>query len=119
MDESRLRFPPHRRLLATAEFQRVRREGNAFRGKLITIGVLRIEGTAFRAGFVTSRKVGGAVVRNRTRRRLREIVRRHQHAVARGLWLVVIASPAAGRAPFAALEDDWLRLANRASILAP
>jgi len=72
-----------------------------------------------RAGFVTSKRVGEAVVRNRVRRRLREIVRRNQHELRRGAWLVVIARPSAARASYRALEDEWLRLAKRAFILAP
>jgi ribonuclease P protein component len=71
----------------------------------------------FRIGFVTSRRVGGAVVRNRVRRRLRDIVRRHQHALVSGLWLVVVARPAAARASSAALEEEWLRLAKRAELI--
>ncbi len=78
-----------------------------------------IEGTNMRAGIIASRKVGGAVVRNRVRRRLREILRKHQHEIRSGLWLVVILSARAGRSSYAHLEDEWLRLATRASILAP
>ena len=36
-----------------------------------------------------------------------------------GFWIVVIARPAAARATYRALEDEWLRLAKRAFILAP
>lgn len=71
----------------------------------------------WRAGFVTARRVGGAVVRNRVRRRLREIVRRHQHELQDGFWFVVIARREAATASSRALEDEWLRLARRASIL--
>jgi ribonuclease P protein component len=113
-----LRFPASRRLKLNREFARVRAEGRTARGELIMLGVLAVEPRApFRAGFVTSKKIGGAVVRNRTRRRLREIVRRHQHAIGAGFWIVIIAHPAAARASSAALEDEWLRLARRASIL--
>jgi len=83
------------------------------------LGVLRVEDAGpFRVGFVTSRRLGGAVVRNRVRRRLREIVRRHQHEVRENFWIVVIAKNEAVRATYHALEDEWLRLARRASILA-
>jgi ribonuclease P protein component len=83
-------------------------------------GVLKTGDDApFRSGFVTSKRIGGAVVRNRVRRRLREIVRKHQHALRGGVWLVLVARPAAARASYSALEDEWLRLAKRTSILAP
>jgi ribonuclease P protein component len=72
---------------------------------------------SWRAGLVTSGRVGGAVVRNRVRRRLREIVRRHQHELRQGVWFVIIARSEAATASYGALEDEWLRLARRASIL--
>jgi len=70
-------------------------------------------------GFVTSKRIGGAVTRNKVRRRLREIVRKHQHDLRSGIWLVVVARPRAAGATYSALEQEWLRLAKRASILAP
>lgn len=115
-------FPKAKRLTRNAEFLRVKSEGNAARGALIILGVLPTEvdePIRFRAGFVTSKRVGGAVVRNRVRRRLREIVRRHQHNIRSGIWLVVIARTAAASASYAQLEDEWLRLARRTFILAP
>ena len=70
-----------------------------------------------RIGLITSRRLGSAVARNRVRRRLREIVRRHQHAVRQNFWIVVVAKRDAVKANYRALEDEWLRLARRASIL--
>ncbi len=88
------------------------------RGGLLMLGLLDVEGvTGFQVGLVTSRRVGGAVVRNRVRRRLREIVRRHQHEVKAGWWLVVIARPGAGEASSAVLEKEWLRLMRRARLM--
>jgi len=72
-----------------------------------------------RIGIIASRKTGNAVVRNRTRRRLREIFRRHQHDLKSGLWLVTIVGARGGRASYRQLEDEWLLLARRAFILAP
>jgi ribonuclease P protein component len=96
----------------------VRNEGRKIRGSLISLGILHVDLAQTRAGFVTSRKIGGAVARNRVRRRLREVVRKHQHQIVDGTWLVVIASPNAARATYQELEAEWLRLAQRASILA-
>jgi ribonuclease P protein component len=113
-----LSFPKSRRLTRAAEFERVRKEGHMIRGSLVSIGVLSGAET-IRAGFITSRKVGGAVLRNRTRRHLREIVRQHQNEIVGGTWIVTIASSRAARASYSAMEAEWLRLAKRASILAP
>ena len=57
-------------------------------------------------------------MRNRVRRRLRELVRRHQKEVRANFWIVVIAKSEAACASYHALQDEWLRLAKRASILA-
>lgn len=102
------------------EFARVKAEGTAHRGRTLILGVLAQEKEKlFRAGFVTSKRVGGAVMRNRVRRRLRDIVRTQQGRLRKGFWFVVIARPAAAGASYRALKDEWLRLAERASILAP
>ena len=117
---ARYSLPRRKRLTQPAEFLRVKNEGRATRGGLLVLGVLEADAdAAFRVGFVTSKRVGGAVVRNRIRRRLREVVRRHQQGLQNGLWIVLIARPAAAQASYQQLEDEWLRLAKRASILAP
>jgi len=109
-----------KRLGRPAEFAEVQRNGISNRGSLLIVGSkVAPQEEGFRVGFVTSKRVGGAVVRNRIRRRLREIVRRHQDQVLPGVWIVTIARAAAARASYGALEDEWLRLARRASILAP
>lgn len=100
------------------EFKEVREKGRTVRGGLLMFGLLAVEGEEkFRVGLVTSRRLGRATVRNRVRRRLREIVRRHQHGLKSGIWLVVIARPAAAQVDLAALEAEWLRLARRAGLL--
>jgi ribonuclease P protein component len=77
------------------------------------------EEQAFRVGFITTKRIGGAVVRNRVRRRLRDIVRKEQSRLRDGIWIVVVARSAAVNATYQALKDEWLRLAEHASILAP
>jgi ribonuclease P protein component len=115
---SALSFPKTRRLTHRSEYERVKRNGITQRGKLLMLNAMTINNSeAWRAGFVTSGRVGGAVVRNRVRRRLREIVRRHQHELRQGIWFVIIARHEAATASYGALEDEWLRLSRRASIL--
>src|SRR6059058_5652542 len=111
-------FGKSRRLRNRAEYERVRREGATRYGKLLMLNVAPMENSGpSRAGFVTSRRIGGAVVRNRVRRRLREIVRQHQHELREGFWIVLVARRDAADANYRALEHEWLRLAKRASIL--
>ena len=118
----RLRFPKAARLTRVSEFRRVKEQGRAWPGRLLVLGVLldAVPATASsRVGFVTSRRVGGAVVRNLVRRRLREAVRRSRPWLRPGCWLVLVARHAAARASAAELAAEWLKLARRASILPP
>ena len=119
MPARRFPFPKSRRLTLSAEFEQVRKNGRAQGGRLIVLSIVPAnDATPFRAGFITSRALGRAVVRNRVRRRLREIVRKHQREVVNGIWMVIIARASAARASYEQLEAEWLRLAKRASILA-
>lgn len=113
-------FSKAKRLTLTAEFTAVKFQGKSYRGSLLVLGVLvQKEEKAFRAGFITTKRIGAAVARNRVRRRLRDIVRKEQGRLQAGYWIVVVARPAAARASYRELKDEWLRLAERASILAP
>ena len=119
MPTKRFTFPKSRRLTQSAEFAQVKKNGRVYRGRSVLLSILRANGaTRFRAGFITSRALGSAVARNRVRRRLREIVRKHQREIVDGTWFVTIARANAVGATYQELEVEWLRLAKRASILA-
>ena len=119
MPTKRFIFPKSRRLTQSAEFAQVKKNGCVYRGRSVLLSILRANGaTRFRAGFITSRALGSAVARNRVRRRLREIVRKHQREIVDGTWIVTIARANAVGATYQELEVEWLRLAKRASILA-
>lgn len=62
--------------------------------------------TPARAGFVVSKAVGGAVVRNKVRRRLRHLVRERLGTLSPGTTLVVRALPAAADLSYARLAAD-------------
>ena len=70
------RFPRSVRLLRHADFERVYKQGKRHFGAHMTIFYLaRPEGEGLRVGFTVGRVLGGAVDRNRMKRRLREAVR--------------------------------------------
>ncbi|PYX84560.1 MAG: ribonuclease P protein component [Acidobacteria bacterium] len=69
-------FPRSLRLLRHADFERVYRQGKRHFAAHMTVFYLRREvGEGLRVGFTVSRALGGAVDRNRMKRRLREAVR--------------------------------------------
>jgi ribonuclease P protein component len=64
-------------------------------------------------GFVVTRAVGGAVLRNRVRRRLRHLVRERLPELPAGSLLVVRALPAATGASYGELREDLGRCLHR------
>ena len=66
------------------------------------------ESAQVRAGFVVSKAVGNAVMRNRVKRRLRHLVAAHLTEVPPGSTLVVRALPAAADAAYQTLEQDLI-----------
>ena len=109
------RFSPKARLRNRGEFKAVDAGGRRVSGRFLVL-VARPNGRAIdRLGIVASRRVGGAVVRNRAKRRLREVFRRRvladapaQANDARGLDVVAIAKAGIATAPFAAVTADFL-----------
>jgi ribonuclease P protein component len=72
-----------------------------------------------RVGVTVGKKLGHAVVRNRVRRRLREVYRLNEGKFAPGWDLVVVARSRCIRARFSEIENAYLSLAEKAGILRP
>lgn len=70
-----------------------------------------------RVGVTVSKKLGKAHVRNRIRRRLREVYRLNEEKFQPGWDIVVVARSRAVDAKFHRLEDSYLALAAKAGIL--
>lgn len=74
--------------------------------------VLPREENGPRLGLTATRKVGGAVVRNRTRRLVREAFRRHRELIGRWDVVVNIRQAAVG-ASYPAIEEEFVALVGR------
>ena len=70
-----------------------------------------------RIGITVSKKLGKAHVRNRVRRRLREVYRLHESQFSSGWDIVVVARSKAVDAPFDKLTKSYLTLARKAGLL--
>lgn len=104
------------RLTKRGEFQRVYSRGEKAVGRFLVVFGLAAEVDLVRIGITATRKLGGAVVRNRCRRRVRELFRRHS-AEFRGLAcdLVVNVRGGCAEANWSALEEDFLLCLQRLS----
>jgi ribonuclease P protein component len=117
-DRADLRFRPHRHLRRSRDFQAVKQ-----RGRRIPCGVFLfqaavrlpegdpVDGT--RLGIITSRRAGPAVVRNRLRRRMREIFRTHQHALRPDVDIVLVMRASAAEVSYGDLELRFLKAVEK------
>ncbi len=103
------RLPRAARIRKRADFvrlQRISRRGAGMRFVVITAaqrtGVSRI-------GITVSKRIGGAVVRNRVKRLVREFFRRHRHRIVPGEDVLVIARQGAATATYAELKQELAR----------
>jgi ribonuclease P protein component len=114
---SRLTFPRASRLKLRGEFTRAKAEGRRLVcGCLIANVLLRPPGQTSRLGVVTSKKIGGAVVRSRARRLIREGFRLHQRELARPVDLVLVARPSIAGKKLADVEIDLMRVLRQARL---
>lgn len=105
------RFRPAQRLRKAAEFDRVFRQGVRLDGALFVLIAAPNHGPQDRLGLAVSRRVGGAVVRNRARRLLRESFRRLERRALPAADLVILAKPGIADCGLAEVSRE---LANRA-----
>ena len=95
------------------EFRRLYNSGKSAASGLIALYCRRNRQGASRLGITVSTKVGKAVVRNRVRRRLKEIYRLHEPLLRRGFDIVVVARVKSREATYRQLEADFLRLLDK------
>lgn len=103
--------PPAGRLKRRAEFLRVASKGRKTPSSGIVLQLLdRHDDAPVRLGFTVTKKVGNAVIRNRTRRRMREAARALLATTdIHGVDLVLIGRDSTRRRPFTLLIEDFRR----------
>ena len=98
------------------EFRRMYRKGASAVGPYLVLYCRRNGTDVSRMGLTVSTKLGHAVVRNRVRRRLREIVRLHEDTLAQGFDFVIVARSASVGADFDALTRAFLTLSAKVGL---
>jgi ribonuclease P protein component len=99
-------LPKPNRVVHAADFRRIVRTGRRISSPIAVLHVTEAEAGVSRFGFVVSKKVGNAVVRNRVRRRMSEIVRARL-PLDPPVDVVVRALPAAGIADYGTLAHAF------------
>lgn len=98
-------------------FRRIYRRGNTAADSRLALYVRKNGRDTNRLGLTVSTKVGHAVVRNRVRRRVREIYRLHEGELVRGVDVVVVARVRAGFSRYHQLEESFLRLCRKLDVM--
>ena len=110
-------LPKHRRLRQPKEFRHVLNSGRRVRDGLVAVATARnnLPDQPSRFGFSVSRRVGGAVIRNRVKRRLRAIMQ--NTPTHDGLDVVVTAFPNSAKSDPQRLVASVSKLSKRLGIL--
>jgi ribonuclease P protein component len=95
----------------------VRTEGRSWAHPLLVLCALRNDLGYSRLGFSVSRRIGGAVVRNRAKRLMREATRLRQVMIADGWDVVIIARQPIREANFHQVDRAVEQLLRRARLL--
>ncbi len=113
-----LAFPRALRLRTRADFNRARTDGKTFHSRHLRVNVRPDPALAApRLGVITSRKLGGAVARNRLRRLVREAFRLNRGAWSANADVVVVPKPGAPDAGRKALREELLLLWKKAGLM--
>ena len=106
----RAKFPPSLRLLRHADFERVYKQGRRHFAAHLTVFYLpRPEAASVRVGFTVGRVLGGAVDRNRMKRRLREAVRLQRPESLPGMDVVINPKKSLLKAQFKDIQQEIAR----------
>ena len=108
-------LPPSRRIRRRGEFQRVFDGGRRAHGRYLTIIAAPAPGQDSRLGIVASKKLGGAVVRNRAKRLIRQMFRT-EPAPSQAADLVVIAKPSVVLVQLSDVAADYRTTLRRLSL---
>lgn len=111
-------LPKKNRLKNKKDFERVFNQGKGFKEDFLFLKIVKNNLKENRFGFIVSLKVSKkAVLRNKTKRRLREIIKERLPGIKPGIDVVLIAQKGIEEKDFSEVRETTNRLFEKAKIL--
>jgi ribonuclease P protein component len=104
------------KLRKNTQFKRVYNEGKYFVEKFVVLYLAKNEDNISRVGYSVGKKVGNSVIRNRVKRRMREIIRKEGIYFKNGLDLIFMARASSSDASFSEIKQNIDSLIKRARL---
>lgn len=117
MQKRNYSFKKISRLKSKQGFQAVYGRGRTVVDGLAVFYILSSQDSSLKIGLAAGKKLGCAVVRNRIKRMMREVFRKHQHELKQGYHIVWVARRKLAKADYKTYERVFMRLAKRAALL--
>jgi len=103
----------------TLDFNQVKRTGHRVQDPLFNLMFCESQQPQSRVGIVIGRRFGKAVLRNRTKRIFRELVRAIQGELVKGYDIVIFPKPPVLQKKFQIVQENWKVALHRIGVLRP
>jgi ribonuclease P protein component len=112
-------LPKELRIRESSEIRRILTQGRKYSGTHLILFCLTSSSldARSRAGFLSPKKIGKAVDRNRVRRWMRETLRRHYEEIKGSHQILMMGRTSAIQAGYQAIHDEFLELCRKARLL--
>lgn len=111
-------LPILNRLIKKKDFEIVFKKGRGHNGDFLFLKILKNNLSYSRFGFVVSQKISKkATIRNKIKRRLREIIKLKKLEIKKGFDVILVAKPKISQIDFKTLKDELDKLFQKASLI--
>ncbi len=104
-------------LKTNKDFRRVYNKGKSYASFYLVLYLLENKKNFSRNGFSISRKIGKAVVRNKLKRRMKEIIRSEEENIKIGYDLIFIARNPVNKLDFNGLKNETKKLLKKSGVM--